>query len=622
MVRFAEAAAELGVRTVFGAELSLGLTAPQNGVADPEGSHLLLLARDPDGYRAAVPHDQRRPARRAGEGAPRLRPRRRSSPTRPGTCSCSPGAARARCGRRWTAGGAGRRPRALRGLVGAVRAGQRGRRAHRRRRCPRTPSATTPWPGSPPTPGCRRSPARPRTTPCRSGSRWPPRWPRSGPGAAWTRSTVGCRPRAPRTCAPARRWRPGSPRHPGAVARAAEFGAECAFALDLVAPDLPPFATPPGRTETTWLRELTRRGVLERYGSYAECPEAVARWSRSWRSSRPGGFPGYFLIVYDIVDVLPRVGHPLPGPRLGGQLRGLLRARDHQRRRGVARSAVRAVPVPGARRLPGHRPRHRVRPPRGGHPVRLQPLRARPGGPGRQRDHLPAAVGGARRRQGARVLARASRTRGASRSSAGTALEGGERRRASPRRSGSWPNQLLGFPRHLGIHSGGMVICDRPVAEVVPGRVGPDGRPHGRAVGQGRLRVGRAGEVRPARAGHAHRTAPDDRPRRGAPRPRDRAARAAAGRPRGLRDARAGRLGRGVPGRVPRADGHAAAAAAARVLRPGRRGRADPARPDPGRLGAPLHPAPQRSGEVEARPPAAQERRWTRPSACRCSRSS
>ncbi len=24
------------------------------------------------------------------------------------------------------------------------------------------------------------------------------------------------------------------------------------------------------------------------------------------------------------------------------------------------------------------------------------------------------------------------------------------------------------FPRHLGIHSGGMVLCDRPVAEVCP----------------------------------------------------------------------------------------------------------------------------------------------------------
>ncbi|MFC7656367.1 PHP domain-containing protein [Pseudonocardia benzenivorans] len=52
VVRFAEAAAELGVATIFGAELSLGLSAPQNGVPDPEGSHLLLLARDPDGYRA------------------------------------------------------------------------------------------------------------------------------------------------------------------------------------------------------------------------------------------------------------------------------------------------------------------------------------------------------------------------------------------------------------------------------------------------------------------------------------------------------------------------------------------------------------------------------------------
>ena len=29
-------------------------------------------------------------------------------------------------------------------------------------------------------------------------------------------------------------------------------------------------------------------------------------------------------------------------------------------------------------------------------------------------------------------------------------------------------NRLHGLPRHLGIHSGGMVLCDRPVAEVVP----------------------------------------------------------------------------------------------------------------------------------------------------------
>jgi error-prone DNA polymerase len=31
-----------------------------------------------------------------------------------------------------------------------------------------------------------------------------------------------------------------------------------------------------------------------------------------------------------------------------------------------------------------------------------------------------------------------------------------------------YANQLQTFPRHLGIHSGGMVICDRPIIEVCP----------------------------------------------------------------------------------------------------------------------------------------------------------
>ncbi len=51
IVRMAEAAAEIGqTATVFGAELSLDLTMPQNGVADPEGTHLLVLARKEEGY--------------------------------------------------------------------------------------------------------------------------------------------------------------------------------------------------------------------------------------------------------------------------------------------------------------------------------------------------------------------------------------------------------------------------------------------------------------------------------------------------------------------------------------------------------------------------------------------
>ncbi|QEO10038.1 error-prone DNA polymerase [Protaetiibacter larvae] len=50
LVRFAEAAEASHVATVFGAELSLGLPGPQNGEPDPEGSHLVVLARGPEGY--------------------------------------------------------------------------------------------------------------------------------------------------------------------------------------------------------------------------------------------------------------------------------------------------------------------------------------------------------------------------------------------------------------------------------------------------------------------------------------------------------------------------------------------------------------------------------------------
>ncbi len=50
VVRFAEAAREWGMRTVFGAELSLD-SVPRTGTADPGGTHLLVLARGQEGYR-------------------------------------------------------------------------------------------------------------------------------------------------------------------------------------------------------------------------------------------------------------------------------------------------------------------------------------------------------------------------------------------------------------------------------------------------------------------------------------------------------------------------------------------------------------------------------------------
>src|SRR5262245_63096786 len=49
-VRFALAAREFGLPTVFGAELTLGIRRPANGEPDPEGEHLVVLAEGPVGY--------------------------------------------------------------------------------------------------------------------------------------------------------------------------------------------------------------------------------------------------------------------------------------------------------------------------------------------------------------------------------------------------------------------------------------------------------------------------------------------------------------------------------------------------------------------------------------------
>ena len=53
VVRFAEAARAFGLPTVFGAELTitgLGISPVRTGVPDPDGTHLVVLARDPEGY--------------------------------------------------------------------------------------------------------------------------------------------------------------------------------------------------------------------------------------------------------------------------------------------------------------------------------------------------------------------------------------------------------------------------------------------------------------------------------------------------------------------------------------------------------------------------------------------
>ena len=457
VVRFAEAARAVGVPTVFGAELSLGLTRPQNGEADPEGDHLLVLARDPEGY-----------ARLASTlSAGHLAGHEKGRPDYSGVDWA------AAHGGHWvvlTGCRKGAVPQAL--LARARRPRPASWRGWSTRSAPTTwrsscattatrstRPATTPWPRWP----CGRAstwwPPTTSTTPRPTAGAWPRPWPRCGPGAASTTS-AGWLPAAGTAHLrsgdeQARRFA----RWPGAVERAAELGRACAFDLALVAPRLPPFPCPDGLDEMAYLRRLTEEGATRRYGPRGGAdPRATATaTARPWAQIdhelaviEALGFPGYFLVVWDIVELLPPVEHLLPGPGQRRQLGGLLRAGHHQRRRGVARPAVRALPVARARRPARHRHRHRERPAGGGHPVRLPAPRPPPRGPGGQRHQLPGPLGGARHGQGARLLARPA---GRLVEADGHVVDGGVDRRArgptattSPARCWRWPARSSGRP--------------------------------------------------------------------------------------------------------------------------------------------------------------------------------
>ena len=139
-------------------------------------------------------------------------------------------------------------------------------------------------------------------------------------------------------------------RYPGAVELAAELGRACAFDLHLVAPKLPDFPVPVGQSEMTFLRQLVEEGATRRYG-----PAGAERVPGAWRQLEHElvmieelGFAGYFLVVWDIVEFCRRSG-------ICCELGRVLCARDHQCGRRRSRSFVREVPVTRARRAARHR---------------------------------------------------------------------------------------------------------------------------------------------------------------------------------------------------------------------------------------------------------------------------
>ncbi|HZZ48891.1 MAG TPA: error-prone DNA polymerase [Pseudonocardia sp.] len=469
VVRFAEAAAEHGVRTVFGAELSLGLRAPQNGVPDPEGEHLLVLARDPEGYRALCSTISTAQLRGKEKGRPVYSLAEVAADVAGHAMvltGCRKGAVRGALRERGPAG-AEVELRSLLELFGtdgvAVELTDHGLPEDTERNDALAEIAA------------RVGVITVATNTVHYAT----------PGE-YPLATALASVRARRGLDDMDGWLPAAPmahlrsgaemaarfdaRYPGAVARAAELGRELSFELSLVAPDLPPFDVPEGETEASWLRRLTLIGVAQRYGSHVEYPAALEMVNHELEIIEAKNFPGYFLIVHDIVSFCRRKNILCQG------------------RGSAANSAVcYALGITAVDAVEhGLLFERFLSPARDGYPDIDLDIES-----GRREEVIQYVYERYQRTHTAQVANVITyRPRSAVRDMAKALGFSPGQQDAWSKRIERWgpsvgsavssdpagipdtvralADQLLGFPRHLGIHSGGMVICDRPVSEVVP----------------------------------------------------------------------------------------------------------------------------------------------------------
>jgi error-prone DNA polymerase len=467
VVRFAEAAAASAVGTLFGAELSLDLSGPQNGVPDPEGRHLLALARDRHGYaslcraisRAQIAGGQKgRPvydlealaADAAGRWLVLTGCRKGLVPA--ALATAGPDAAARELDRLVALFGRdhvaveltdhgnptdSRRNDALAALAGAAA-------------LPTVATNNVHYA----TPRGARLAAALAAVRARRGldelDGWLP-----AAGGAYLRGGAEM----------ARRFA----RYPGVVDRTVHLGRECVFNLDLIRPKLPRFPTPQGMDEMAFLRERTMEGAYARYGEDAEAYRQILH---ELDVIERQGFPGYFLIVWDIVQFCRRQGilcqgrgsaansavcyalgitavdavqHKLLFERFLSTARTEAPDIDLDIESGRREEVIQHVYAKYTRQCAAqvanvisYRPRSAVR----------DMARALGYAPGqqdawsRQVDNHQALVG-----------------------EPGEPAETGP---DIPEAVVEMADQIVSFPRHLGIHSGGMVLCDRPVVEVCP----------------------------------------------------------------------------------------------------------------------------------------------------------
>jgi error-prone DNA polymerase len=469
VVRFAEAARALGLPTVFGAELTLGLERPQNGIADPEGAHLVVLVRGPEGYG--------RLSRTIADA--QLAGGEKGNPTfsldslfdaHGGQWLVLTGCRKGTVPSALDTGGPTAAARALDRLIEgfgrdnvAVELFDHGHPLDSARNDALVrlgilrglePVATSNAHYA--TPSGHRLATAVAAVRARRSLDEMDGWLPAGPGAHLRSAAEQARRFA---------------RYPGAVERAGELGAELAFDLRLLAPGLPPFPVPAGLDEMGYLVALVEEGASRRYGTRGaeRVPGAWAQLDHELEVIEALGFAGYFLVVWDIVQFCRRQNIYCQG------------------RGSAANSAVcYALGITNADAVGlGLLFERFLSPERDGPPDIDLDIES---------ERREEAIQYVYERHGRRHAAQVAnvityRPRSALRD-AGKALGyppgtlDGWSRLVEARHSlaqttrlaeGEIPDKVLrlaahldGFPRHLGVHSGGMVICDRPVVEVCP----------------------------------------------------------------------------------------------------------------------------------------------------------
>ncbi|MBO1750233.1 DNA polymerase III subunit alpha [Actinotalea sp. BY-33] len=534
VVRFAQAARSVGLPTVFGAELHLpgpdGVLDPPTGVPDPRATHLLVLARGPEGYRALSRAVAEAHLATGSKGAADYRLDQLGAAAQGQwlvLTGCRKGAVRHALeggGGGLDLAAAGAELDRLTAVFGtenvAVEVTDTGDPRDSERCDALAELARTA--GLPLVATGNVHYARPADADLAAALAAVRARSSLDEVDGWLPGAGGLHLRSPREMAHRHR------RRPEAVATAAALAAECAFDLALVAPALPPYPVPPGHDEASWLRELVRRGALERYGPRGseKVAGAWAQLDHELAVIESLGFPGYFLIVHDLVafcrdrgilaqgrgsaansavcyalgvTAVDAVHHGLlferflaperdGPPDIDVDIESIRREeviqhvyerfdREHAaqvanvisyRPRSAVRDAARALGYDVGQQDAWSKSIERWGSLRG--PERPSPWwtleRSAPVGP------LPAGSPGA-------SAAAASAPRPAL-PPAGTVVEGGHdvvpaRRPPAASELGEIPDavidladRFLRLPRHLGIHSGGMVLCDRPVIEVCP----------------------------------------------------------------------------------------------------------------------------------------------------------